>query len=87
MTGLLNRYAARKRKQQMISSSESDTAPVQTAGPSLPAVDIQPVADGSSGDHAIIIPCSPELGPTGEMEPGRAGQSELNEDDTAPSAL
>ena len=45
MTGLLNRYAARKRKGQVISSSESDTAPVQIAGLSQPASDGQPVAD------------------------------------------
>ena len=30
MTRLLDRYAARKRKQQVISSSESDPAPVHT---------------------------------------------------------
>ena len=34
MMGLLDRYAARKRKRQVISSGESDTALVQTAGPS-----------------------------------------------------
>ena len=45
--GLLDRYAARKRKRQVISSSESDPALVQTAGPSLSATDGQPTADGS----------------------------------------
>ena len=50
MTGLLDRYAARKRKRQVVSSSESDPAPVQTVGPSLPATNGQPVTDGSSGD-------------------------------------
>ena len=39
MTGLLDRYAACKRKRQVVSSSESDPAPVQTVGPSLPAID------------------------------------------------
>ena len=34
MTELLDLYAARKRKRQVISSDESDTAPVQTAGSS-----------------------------------------------------
>ena len=87
MTGLLDRYAARKRKRQVISSSESDIAPVQTAGPSQPAADGQPPADGSSGDQAIIIPCSPELGPTGGTEPGGADRSESNGDDPAPSGL
>ena len=61
MMGLLDRYAARKRKRQVISSIESDPAPVHTAEPSLQAIDGQPVTDGSSGDQAIIIPCSPEL--------------------------
>ena len=65
MTGLLDRYAARKRRRQVISSGKSDTTPVQTAGLSLPAANGQPTADGSSGDQAIIIPCSPELGPIG----------------------
>ena len=87
MTGLLDRYAARKRKRQVISSGESDTALVQTVGLSQPVVDGQPAADGSSGDQAIIIPYSPELGPTGLTEPGGAGRSESNEDDSAPSAL
>ena len=40
MMGLLDGYAARKRKRQLSSSSESD--PVQTAGPS------QAVAEGGS---------------------------------------
>ena len=56
MTGLLDRYTARKRKQQVISSDESDAAPVQTAEPNQPAADDQPTADESSGDQAIIIP-------------------------------
>ena len=33
MTGLLDRYAARKRKRQVISSDESDATPVQTVEP------------------------------------------------------
>ena len=71
----------------MSSSCESDTAPVQTVGPSQPVADGQPATDGSSGDQAIIIPCSPELGPTGRTKSGRAARSESNEDDLAPSAL
>ena len=39
MTGLLDRYAARKRKWHVISSSESDISHVQTEGLSLPAAD------------------------------------------------
>ena len=79
MTGLLNRYTACRRKRQVISNDESDAAPVQTAEPSQPVADGQLATDGSSGDRAIIIPCSPELGPI--------GRSESNEDDLAPSAL
>ena len=87
MTGLLDRYDARKRKQQVISSDESDAAPVQTAEPSQSAADDQPATDGSSGDQAIIIPCSPELGPTGRMELDGACRSESNKDGSAPTAL
>ena len=87
MTRLLDRYAARKRKRQVISNCGSDTAPVQTARPSQLATNGQPAADGSSGDQAIIIPCSPELGPTGETEQGRAALSESNEDAPVPSAI
>ena len=53
MTGLLDRYAARKRKRQLSSGSESDIAPAQTTGPS------QPVAEGGSKVKAIITPDSP----------------------------
>ena len=74
--GLLDSYVARKRKRQVSSSGESDAAPV-------PSKD-QPTADGSSGDRAITIPCSPELGPTIGLEPEL---SESNEDDLAPRAL
>ena len=87
MTGLLDRYVARKRKQQVISSSESDLAPIKTTGLSLPATNGQPAADGSSGDRAITIPYSPELGPTSQTESSGADLSESNEDDPAPSAL
>ena len=39
MTGLLDRYAARKRKRQLSSDSESDIAPAQAMGPSQPAAE------------------------------------------------
>ena len=42
MTGLLDSYAARKRKRQVSSSGESDAAP---AGPSQPVADDKPAAD------------------------------------------
>ena len=68
----------------MVSSSESDPAPIQTVGPSLPATDGHPVTDGSSGDQAIIIPSSPKLDPTGGAELDGAGRSESNKGDPTP---
>ena len=85
--GLLDRYAARKRKWQVSSSGESDAAPVQSMEPSQPTGDDQPAADKSSGDRAITIPDSLELGPIGGAEPNGAGRSESNEGDSAPQAL
>ena len=82
--GLLDRYAARKRKRQVSLSGESDAAPAQSADPNQPNTKDQSAADGSSGDRAITIPSSPELGPTIGPEPDR---SESNEDDPAPRAL
>ena len=87
MARVLNRYVARKRKRQVISSGESDTAPVQIGGPSLPTANGQLAACRSSGDQAIIIPCSPELGLTGRTESDGADRSESSEDDPAPTAL
>ena len=84
MTVLLDRYAARKGKRQVISGSESNPTPVHNAEPSLQATDGHPVTDGSSGDQAIIIPCSPELEPTGGAEPDGVGRSESNEGHPAP---
>ena len=81
---MLDRYAARKRKRQVSSSGESDAAPTQSAGLSQPTTEDQSAADGSSGDRAITISGSPELGPI--VGPG-PNQSELNEDDPAPRAL
>ena len=75
MTGLLDSYAARKRKRQVISSDELDAAPVQTMEQNQPTADDQPAADGSSRDQAIIIPCSSELGPTDRTEPDGADRS------------
>ena len=82
--GLLDRYAAQKRKRQVSSSEESDAAPTQSAGLSQPTTEDQSAADGSSGDRTITIPGSPELGPIVGSGPD---QSELNEDDSAPRAL
>ena len=85
--GLLDRYAARKRKRQVSSSGESDAVPVQFEGPSHPAIDDEPAFDGSSGDRAITIPGSPELGPSGGLESNGADRSESNEGDPAPREL
>ena len=71
----------------MISSDESDAAPVHTTEPNQPTTDDQPAAERSSGDQAIVIPCSLELGPIGRTEPDGAGRSESNEDGSAPTAL
>ena len=87
MMGLLDRYVARKRKRQVISSSKSGPALVRTTEPSLQPTDGQPVTDESSRDQAIIIPCSPELEPTGGAELDRADQLESNEGDPTPRAL
>ena len=61
MTGLLDHYAARKRKRPLSSCSESD--PAQAAGSS------QPAAEGGSEMQAIVIPGSPEPEPTKQNEP------------------
>ena len=86
-TGLLDIYAARKRKRQVSSSGESDVAPIQSAEPSQPATNDQPAADRSSRDQAIIIPSSLELGPTIRQGSDGAGRSDLNEGDPALRAL
>ena len=76
--GLLDRYAARKRKRQVSSSGDSDAALVRFAKSSQPATDDEPAADRSSGDRAITIHGSPELGPTGGPESDGADRLELN---------
>ena len=82
--GLLERYAACKRKRQVSSSRESGAAPVPSAYLGQPVTKDQSPTDGSSGDRAITIPGSPELGPSIGPKPDR---SELNEDDPALRAL
>ena len=81
MPGLLDRYAARKRKRQLSSGSESDIAPAQTARPS------QPAAEGGSEGQAIIIPRSPESGPIDQTELAGVARLESKEADSVPSAL
>ena len=79
MTGLLDRYAPRKRKRHLSSGSESD--PVQTAGPSQAAV------EGGSEMQAIFIPGSPEPVPTDQTEPAGVDLVESHDADLIPSAL
>ena len=81
MTRLLDRYATRKRKRQLSSSSESNITLAQAAGPSQPAV------EGGSEVQAIIIPSSPESGPTNQTEPTGVSRIESKEADPVPSAL
>ena len=81
MTGLLDRYAACKRKQQLSFGSESDIAPTQATGPS------QPAAEGGSEGQAIIIPGSPESGPTDQTKLTGVGRLESKEVDPVLSAL
>ena len=78
MKGLLDRYTARKRKQQVISSKFD---PAQAVGCSLPVV------EGGSEAQAIVIPGSPEIGETDQTEPTGVARTESKEVDPAPSAL
>ena len=82
--GLLDRYAARKRKRQVSSSGESNAAPVPSADLGQPGTKDQSPVDGSLGDREITTPGSPELGPSIGLEPDR---SESNENDPAPRSL
>ena len=79
MTGLLDHYVARKRKQQLSSSGESD--PSETAGPG------QSAAEEGSEMQAIVIPASPEPGPTDQTELIGVARIESKEADPIPSAL
>ena len=81
MTGLLDHYAARKRKRQLSSGSESDIAPAQTVGLS------QPAAEGGSEGQTIIILGSPKSGPTDQTKSVRVPRLESKEVDPVPSAL
>ena len=81
MTGLLDRYAACKRKRQLSSGSESDIAPAQTKGPS------QPATEGGSEVQAIIIPGSPESEPTNQTELAGVARIKSKEADPVSSAL
>ena len=79
MRGLLDRYAARKRKRQVSSNNESN--PAQAEGSSLPA------AEEGSEMQTIVIPGSPEPGATNQMEPTGMDRIDPKEADPVPSAL
>ena len=79
MTGMLDRYAAHERKQQLSSSSESN--PAQTTRPS------QSVVEGGSEMQAIVILGSPEPVPIDQTETVGVGRIESQEADPIPSAL
>ena len=79
MTGLLDRYAACKRKRQLSSSSESD--PVQDVGSNLP------VAEGGSEMQAIVILGSPEQEATDQTEPTGVARTESKEANPVSSEL
>ena len=79
MTGLLDRYAACKRKKQPSSSSESDPAQATGYG--------QPAAEGGSEMQAIVIPGSPEPGSIDQMEPAGVARIESKEADPVSSTL
>ena len=81
MIGLLDRYVARKRKQQLSSGSESNIAPAQTAGPS------QAAAERGSEGQAIIIPSSSESGTIDQTKPARVARLESKEAYPVLSAL
>ena len=64
MTGLLDRYAARKRKRLEDAAWEANIAPDQAAGSS------RHTAGSSSEEHAIIISGSPETGSNDRLDIG-----------------
>ena len=85
--GLLDRYAARKRKRQVSSSEESGAPSAHPVELSPPVSDNLPTVDGSSGERAITISGSLELGQTGESGPDSAIQPDSGVGDLAPIAL
>ena len=79
MTGLLDRYAACKRKRQL--SSNSEFGPAQVAGSSQLAV------EGGLEMQAIVILGSPKPGTTDQTVPAGVARTESKEADPIPSAL
>ena len=77
MTGLLDRYAARKRKWQESAEKNAD----QAEGSNRPSM------DGGSEIQAIIIPGSPEMGSSDQPGPGGVALGEPREVTLIPPAL
>ena len=77
MTGLLDRYVARKRKRQESVEREAD----QTEGSNRPST------DGGSKMQAIIISGSPEMGSSDQSGPDGVALGELREVTPIPLAL
>ena len=99
MTGLLDRYAAHKRKLQVSFDSESGLAPVQDVDLHQPdalakapktrqvPTGRQPSAEGSSGGQVIHIPSSPKSRSAGQNELIGNSQTGSGKTERAPSAL
>ena len=85
--GLLDRYAVRKRKRKVSSSVESGAPAAQPVESSPLVSDNLLTVDGSSGERAITISGSPELGQTSESRPDGAIQPKSVVGDPAPVAL
>ena len=80
-------YASRKRKRQVSCSEESGAPPAQPVEPSPPVSDNLPTVDGSSGERAMTISGSPELGQTSESGPDGAIQPQSGVGDPTPISL
>ena len=81
MTGLLDRYVARKRKRQESFDRGPDVVPIQAKGPSRSA------SEGGSEVQAIVIPGSPEMEPSNWPGSEDVAQAESREAGPVPVAL
>ena len=77
MTGLLDRYAGRKRKQKVEAKREAEG----TGGT------VRPPMDGGSEIQTIVIPASPEMGPNDQPGSENIAREEPREEAPIPPAL
>ena len=84
---MLDSYVVQKRKRKVSSSEESGAPAAQPVESSPPVSDNLLTAYGSSGERAITISGSLELGQTGESGSDGAIQPESVVGDPAPVAL